>query len=175
PGRVLYRNLEQREQGRERRLERAVEREDPADHLLPDSPRVVARTDLEVGLEQIDDGQVRGGLAVGDTAALEKAPALHAMRVHELPVEARLADAGLAQHRDHLPVSALGLLEGPAQLIELAVAADEAREPARGRRVQARSHRARPDDLVDLDPLRAAAPPRRRARPPPGRVRAHAS
>ena len=55
-----------------------------------------------------------------------------AMRAGELPVEAGLADAGLADHRDDLTVPGLSPLPGLVELIHLAVAADEAGQPTGG-------------------------------------------
>ena len=54
------------------------------------------------------------------------------MRVRELPVQARLADARVADNRDDLAVPAARLLQSLAQLLELAVAADKAREAPDG-------------------------------------------
>jgi len=86
------------------------------------------------------------------------------MGVGELPVQPGLADPGLADHRDDLPAPGLGSLQGLAELIDLAVAADEAGQSPRGRGVQPRPDRARPDHLVDLDRF-GQAPHRDR---PPG-------
>jgi hypothetical protein len=55
----------------------------------------------------------------------------------ELPVEAGLADARLADHRCDLTVVALCSLEGEPDLLNLRVATDEACEPARGGFVEA--------------------------------------
>ena len=76
-------------------------------------------------------GRYAGRLAVGDGAALEDQPALGAVRVRELAEQARLADAGLADHRHDLAAPRPGLLQRLAQLLHLRVAPDEAREPAR--------------------------------------------
>ncbi len=62
---------------------------------------------------------------------------MHAVGVGELPDEPRLAHARLADHGDHLAVARLGPVEGAAELLQLGVAADEAREPPRGRGLEA--------------------------------------
>ena len=58
---------------------------------------------------------------------------------------------GLADDRHDLPVAVAGELLGAAELLQLGVAADEARQPARGGRLEPRPRRARPRQLVDLD------------------------
>ena len=129
PGRVVDRHVEQREQ---RRQQWARARgPGPArlpSHLLAHLPVIVAVADLEVALEQVDHGQVAGGLAVGDRRGLQDQPVLHPMRVGELVDEPRLAHPGLAHEGHHLAVARAGLAEDPAQVLELGVAADEARE-----------------------------------------------
>ena len=91
--------------------------------------RVVAAVDREVAAEQLDHGQIGGGLAVGDRGGLQDEPAVHAVGVGELPEEPRLAHARLPDHGDHLAVPQAGPVEGAAELLQLGVAADEAREP----------------------------------------------
>src|SRR6185295_2124622 len=73
------------------------------------------------------------------------------MRSGELPVEAGLAYAGLADDGDDLAVPGAGALESLPQLLHFAVAPDEAREATRSGGLQPRAHRARPDDLEDLE------------------------
>ena len=58
------------------------------------------------------------------------------MRTGELPVEARLAHARLADDGDDLAVPGAGALESLPELLHLAVAPDEAREAARSGGVQ---------------------------------------
>ena len=76
-----------------------------------------------------------------------------AMGVGELPVEAGLADAGLADHRHDLAVPGLGPLQRLAELIHLAVAADKAGQPPGGRSVKPGAHGPGADELVDLHRL----------------------
>ena len=73
------------------------------------------------------------------------------MRVGELPEEAGLADAGLADDGHDLAVPGAGALQGLAELLQLRVAPDEAREAAGGGRLQPRAHGPGADDLEDLD------------------------
>ena len=78
------------------------------------------------------------------------------MGAGELPVEPGLADAGLADNADNLAVSGLGALEGLAELIHLAVAADKASQSPSGCRVQAGAHGPGGDELADFHRLRQA-------------------
>ena len=159
PRRILHRNLQEREQRRQGGLQGTVEGQHLAGHLLADRPRLVPPLDVEVRLEEIDDGEIGRGLAVGDGAGLQNQPAVGAMGVGELPVEAGLADAGLADHRDDLAVPGLRPLEGLAELIHLAVAADKAGQPPGGGGVQPGAHGPGADEFVDLHRRRAGPSP----------------
>jgi len=66
------------------------------------------------------------------------------MGVGELVDEAGLADAGLAHDGNHLAMTDGGLAQDPAQVLDLGVAADEAREAPEGRRLQPCPRRPRP-------------------------------
>ena len=105
--------------------------QDLPDDLLPDLPRVVATLDPEITAKQLDHGQVGGSLSVGSRGRLQDEPAVHSVGMGELPEEARLADTRLADYCHHLAVSEAGLVEGVPELIELAVASDEASEAAK--------------------------------------------
>ena len=78
------------------------------------------------------------------------------MGVGELVGEPRLAHPGLADDGDHLAAARAGLAEDPAQVLDLGVAADEAREAAERGGLQARPRRPRPRQLEDLDRVREA-------------------
>src|SRR2546427_4537549 len=113
--------------------------------------------DLEVALEEVDHRPVTRRLAVRDRGAFKDEPALQPMRVGELVDEARLAHSRFADERRHLPVTGAGKLLGAAELLQLSVAADEARQAAPGGRLQAGPRRARPPQLIKLP--RAGEPP----------------
>ena len=100
---IARRRPEQREQGRQRVAQRLVQREQLAGDLLANDARLVALLDLEIHPQQVDHRQVRRRLAVGDGRRLEDQPAVGEVRAAELPVQPRLADAGLADHGDELP------------------------------------------------------------------------
>ena len=148
---VLDGHVQERQQGGQGRLEVPVQREELAGDLLPDLAVGLAVVHVEVGLEEIDDGQVAGRLAVGHGARLQDEPVLGAVGVGELVEQARLAHPGLADGRHELTVPGASLLEALAELLDLGVPADEAGEPAGRRGLQARSQRADPGELVDLD------------------------
>src|SRR5262249_36548583 len=61
------------------------------------------------------------------------------MGMRNFPDETGLADAWLANQRDDLAVAGVGARQSLADGFDLGVAADEAREPARRRRLQARA------------------------------------
>ena len=73
------------------------------------------------------------------------------MRPAEFPVEPRLPDARLADDRDDLAAAHAGLLQRPAQLVQLVAAPHEPRQAPGGRGLKARADRARPHHFVHLD------------------------
>ena len=125
PGGIIDGQVQQRQEGRQRRLQGRVERQQLAGQLLPHPPRVVAALDPAVALQQIDHREVAGRLAVGDRAARQHQPALGAVRVAELPDQPRLAHPGLADQGDQLTVAGSGLLQRAAERLQLGVATDE--------------------------------------------------
>ncbi len=66
------------------------------------------------------------------------------MGVRELPEQAGLPDAGLADDRDDLPATAPGEIERLRELRDLTRPADELGEPARGVRAEASTASLRP-------------------------------
>ena len=164
PRGVVDGDIQQRQERRQERLQRAVQRQELAGHSLADRPRVVALLDPAIRLQQVDDGQVRRGLPVGDRAALEHQPAVGAVRPRELPDEPRLPHAGLAHHGDRLPVARGGALERLRELLQLPVAPDEAGQAARGAGLEPGPGRHDPGQLVDrrrgLEPLHGDRPER---------------
>ncbi len=73
------------------------------------------------------------------------------MRMRDLPYEARLPNARLADDGHDLALTASGASERQAQLLQLRLAPDEARETPRGRRSKPRPLRSGPHYLVDLN------------------------
>jgi hypothetical protein len=76
---VIDGHIEQRQQGGQDRLEGPIQREELAGHLLADLAVGFAIVHLEVGLEEVDDGQIAGRLAVGHGARFEDEPVLGAV------------------------------------------------------------------------------------------------
>src|SRR5262249_39249422 len=168
PRPVPHRDVEERQERRQGRLQRAIEREQLAHHLFADLTEIVAVLDLEVALEQLDHRQVARRLAIGGGGTLSREPALQAMRVGELVDETRFTRAGLADDRGHLPVTAASELLGAAELLKLGIATDEPSQPLPGGRLQAGPRRAGTHHFVDLYGT-GEAPPRDKAQttPPP--------
>ena len=132
-------------------LQRAIQRQELARHLLTHLPAIVAGLNPEVAAQELDDGEVRRGLAVGHGGGFEHQPPAAAVRVGKLPDQSRLAHAWLAHDRDELAVALARSPQRLPQQLDLRVTADEAREPARGSGVQPAPHRARARQLEDLD------------------------
>jgi hypothetical protein len=148
---VVGRGVENPQDGRQVRLERPVERQEAPQHLLPDQPRIVPGLDPEVGPQQVDDREVRRGLAVGDRHTGDDEAPVEPMRQDELVIEARLADAGLADDAHDLAATGPGVVERLVKLLELRGAPDEPRQPPRRRGLEARADGGGADELVQLD------------------------
>ena len=103
--RVLHGNVQEPEESGQTGFESSIQGKYFACYFLADLAAVIVRLDLEVGLEQIDNRQIRGGLAVGHRPAFHDQPAMGSMRVGELPIQPGLADAGFTDYRYDLTVS----------------------------------------------------------------------
>ena len=90
-GAVVRRGVQGRQQGREGVLQRLVERDNLPGDLGPDGAYVVAVVGMAVALQQVDDGELGRGLAVGHRGALQHTPALGVMGVDTLVHQAGLA------------------------------------------------------------------------------------
>ena len=85
PLRVGARDVEEREQGGEHRRQRSLERQHLLRDPLPNLVRVVARLDVEVRLQKVDDRQIGHPLPVGGRAAHKDQRISEAVRLDELP------------------------------------------------------------------------------------------
>ena len=113
PGLVLHGHVEQRENGGDGWRNVVTKRQQPGGETLAAGSRpVVALVELEVVAQEVDQREIGGGLAVRDRAGGEDLPAVERLRVRELPVEARLPDAGLADHADDLTAASRRLARG---------------------------------------------------------------
>src|SRR5438132_14427067 len=71
----------------------------------------------------------------------------------KLEAESALPRAGLRHHTDHLPVTGLRLLECRLERRHVRIAADEAREAAAARDIEARARGAEPAEHEDVHGL----------------------
>ena len=112
--------------------------------------------DLEVRAQQLERGQQRHRPGVRHPSGVEDGRALRHPALGELAAQAALAHTGLADDPHDLPVPGPRLLQRLLERPQLALAPDEAREPARVRDVEPSSRRADTRELVDADrPARA--------------------
>ena len=150
---VLDGHLEEGQQGGQGRLEGPIQREELSGHLLSNLAVGLAIVDLEVGLEQVDDRQPAGRLAVGHRARFQDEPLLSPVGVGELVDQAGLPHAGFSHDGDQLAVAFLREDERPAELLDLGVAADEPGQSPSGGGLQPGPLRARSDKRVELHRL----------------------
>ncbi len=153
----------QREEGSQRVFQRSLQHQDLAPNFLAARARIVVIRDAEVTLEQIDRGQPRRGLAVRDREPLQR-QAFGLCTCLELGDNARLADSGLADHRDDLPLTLLGKFERAAHLLHLALPPDELRVTAPCRALQTGPYRTEPRHFIHVDQLADALNPGRAER-----------
>jgi hypothetical protein len=150
---VVDRDIQQRQQRCQQWLQRAVQRQQLARHAFADFPLAVAVLDLEIRIQELDDGQVRCGSAIGDRAAFEDQPAVGAVRLRELPEQPRFPHPGLAHDGDGLPVPGDSALERLCQLLQLTRAPDKAGQASGRRRLEARPHGPHSAHLIGLHRL----------------------
>ena len=126
-----------------------VERDHAAGHFFVQAPLVVLRLNAEVAAQEFDQRQIRGPAAVGLTESGEH----EAGRFREQPEfveQPRLAHARLTHHAHDLPASAARLFAKLFEVVDLFLAAHEARQPARRGHLQAGAQRPDPEHLVDV-------------------------
>ena len=87
PRRIVDRHVEEREDGGERWRQRTRERQHLLRHSLPDFAHVVARLDLKVRFQQVDDREIGRRLPVGGRAADQDQRVSVAVRLDEFPEE----------------------------------------------------------------------------------------
>ena len=105
-------------------------------------------------LEQLDDREIRRGLAVGDRGTLQHPPALRLVGMDDLIDQARLAHARFPDQRHHLAMAGASLGEGVLYGRQLLVPADKPRQAPHHPRLKAAAQGARPDQFIDLHRLR---------------------
>ena len=126
-----------------------VQRDHATGHFFVQAPLVVLRLHAEVAAQEFDQRQIRGPAAVG----LAESGEHQAGRFREQPElveQPRLAHARLAHHADDLPAPATRLFAELLEVVDLFLAAHEARQPARRGHLQAGAQRPDPEHLVDV-------------------------
>ena len=140
-GAVVRQGVQERQQRREGLLEGLVQGQHLPRDLGPDGARVIAVVHMAVALEQVDDGEVGRGLAVGHRGALQHPPALGAVGVDTLIDQARLAHARLPHQGHHLAVARPAPVPGPGAAPPAPCCRPTKRRQApRGRGLQAPAH-----------------------------------
>jgi len=152
-GAVVGQDLQQRQQGWEDVLQGLVQGEDLACGLGPDGARRITIVDLAVLLQQVDDGEVRRGLAIGHRGALQHPPALRAVRVDYLIDQARLPHACLPHQGDHLALPGLRLCQSLGQRRQLVLPTHKGGESPCGGGLQTPAQRTGVHQLKHLDGL----------------------
>ena len=148
---VVREHLQQGQERRDSVLKGLVQREDLPGHLGAYSARVIGLLDVRVALQQVDHGEVRRGLPIGHRGTLQDPPALGLRGVETLIDETGLPDAGLPDHRHHLPVPCHRTLQGLPQGCQLWATAHKACQATRHARLQAATQGTRADQFEDVN------------------------
>ena len=156
PRRVLDRQIEQREQCRQDRLQRLVQHQHLAEHLLGAAPSIVGGRQGEIALEQIDDRRPGARPARRHRGALQHQPGAHPTGARELVEQPRLADARIADEGDDLAVAGSGQLTRPIERRQFARPADERRQATDGGGLEPGARCPDPLQIEGLDGLRQA-------------------
>src|SRR3954452_22395124 len=90
PDRILDGNIKQGHQRWEMRFQRAIQHQHFTRDLLGSAARVIQIVDAEILAQQLRKREVGRGFAMRDRRTLKEERAVGAMRVRELPKEARL-------------------------------------------------------------------------------------
>ena len=106
---------------------------------------------MEIGLQEIDDGEIAGGPAIGDGAGLENPTPGDTVGVGQLVEETGFAHARLAHDGPDLAVAAPHPFECCAELLHLGIAPNEVAQASKGGDLKPCSHLAGSDHVVNLD------------------------
>jgi hypothetical protein len=128
---------------------------------LPTTSRIIFSSDVEVSVQEIDQRQVRARLSVRYRGRFQKRPSRLVLDF-ELKERPRLADSGLSNCCDNLPMSRLRQLGGMLHRVHLTLAAHELRVAACRRALETSAQRSEPGHLIDFqwpaDPFDACRP-----------------
>jgi len=156
--RIVHGDVQERQHGWEDRPETLLQRAECAQDFGADRLRLIAHIQLEVGLEQVEDGEVRGIFPVGDRAAFEDQPVVAVLRLHQLIAQAGLANARLPDEADDLPTALGDLHEEVVQGCQLPLTTHEATQGALPVSLQRGAARPHPHDGVGADAVSHACP-----------------
>src|SRR5215471_11885611 len=73
-GALVWQGVQQREQGRDNLLEGLIQGEHLPGDLCADGAQIVALLHVDIALEQVEYGKIRGGLAIGHRGTFEYPP-----------------------------------------------------------------------------------------------------
>jgi hypothetical protein len=105
--------------------------------------------DLEITPEQFDDRQVRRRTTIRSSVGFQNQPVRCVVRMEKLVHQSRLAHPGFADDRHHLTATVAGKPLRAEKLLQLDVAADEARQAAPGSGLKASSRGPGARHLID--------------------------
>lgn len=114
PG-VFNRHLQEHQECGQDRLQGCLQRLELVGDLVTSRLQIIPRVELNIGLEQVDDREIRASLAVGVRTGLEAQLSMGQVGAHELVAQAGLAYAGLPHHTYYLPPALLHLHQEVAQ------------------------------------------------------------
>ncbi len=143
-GAIVWQGVQQREQGRDDLLEGLIQGEHLPDDLGPDGAYIVALLHVDIALEQVEHGEIRGGLAIGHRGTFEHPPSREVVGMDKLVHQAGLPHPSLSNYGDDVAVTRFCLCQRLLQRLELHLAPDKAGQPARRGGLEAPPDRAGP-------------------------------
>ena len=152
-GAVSRERVEQRQQGRDGVLQRVVQGQELPGHFRTDGARIVAIVDMAVPLQQVDDGEVRCGLAIGHRGTLQNPPALGLRCVETFIDEAGLPHPRFSHQGDHLAMTRVRPCQSLVERLQFLLSPYKGREAPRSRGLQAPTQTTDAHQLKDLDGL----------------------
>src|SRR5262249_4296922 len=105
PRRILHRDVQEGEEGWQRRSKGCIQGNQLAGDLLTDLPRLVTLLNLKVELEEVTERKVGGGFPPGDRSALKYEPASGGRGPNKSIEGAGLPPPGPPHARHDLPVT----------------------------------------------------------------------
>jgi hypothetical protein len=121
-GVLLGKCFQQGQQGWDGVPEGLVKRQHMAGHFSTNRARLIAVGDLEVGLEEVNHGQIRRRLPIRHRKAFEDKPPLSPVGMDELVEQAGFAHARLPNYGLDLAVPATSSFKGTLKLFDLDLA-----------------------------------------------------